>query len=377
MQCFKKRSKNDLALNKWRIAFLVPGDIHSLTGGYIYDKQVLEYFQRQEEKYTVKLFTTPRPRMVTDLLYNFWLVILIGNRFDVIIEDGMAFRQTFLFNSLCKVLNRRISIVGIIHMIFSPVERRGYSRRIARMIEGRWMNSLDAVVVNSQNTLLEAKRQLRRENHKFLVAPPGYRISSDAFSPRSPNSNDNDVVLLYVGQVIRRKGLHLLLEALAPLVELNWKLNVVGDLTCDKNYVNEITKLVEGFGLKDRVRLMGELSRSDVKSMLDISDVFVSASMYEAFGMSVLEALANGVPTVAFAVGGITEIVEDNVTGLLVRPGDVEGLSTALRDLITDPELRRELSLQAKKTRDRLPTWESTCSLIEGNLVQILSAKDA
>lgn len=366
------------SLNKRRIAFLVPGDIHSLTGGYIYDKQVLEYFQRQEEKYSVKLFATPRPRLLTDLVYNFWLIVLVGNRFDVVIEDGMTFRQTFLFNSLCRILDRRPFIVGISHMIFSPVELKEYLRRIARMIEGRWMNSLDTVIVNSQNTLLEAKKLLHNENHRLLVAPPGYKIHSEVSSPRSSNpSNNDDVVILYVGQIIRRKGLHLLLEALAPLVQLNWKLNVVGDMNCDKNYVNEITKLVEQFGLKDRVRLMGELSRSDVKNMLDVSDLFVSASMYEAFGMSVLEALANGVPTVAFAVGGITEIVEHNVTGLLVRPGDVEALRSALRQIVSNPNLRLELSKQAKKKRDRLPTWESTCSLIEGNLIQILSAKEA
>jgi glycosyltransferase involved in cell wall biosynthesis len=366
------------SLNKWKIAFLVPGDIHSLTGGYIYDKQVLEYFQRQEEKYTVRLFATPKPKIVTDILYNIWLMVLLGNRFDVVIEDGMSFRQTFLFNSLCKILSRKTSIVGIIHMIFAPVERRGYSHRISRMVEGRWMNSLDTVIVNSRNTLLEAKKQLHSENHRILIAPPGYQIISKAFSPKGANPSKSDhVVILYVGQIIRRKGLHLLLEALAPLAELNWELNVVGDLNCDKDYLSEVTTLVEQFGLAHKVRLMGELSRTDVKSKLESSDVFVSSSMYEAFGMSVLEALANGVPVVAFAVGGITEIVEHNVTGLLVRPGDIEALRGALRKIISDQALRLELSKQAKKRIDVLPTWESTCSLIEGNLIQTLSAKDA
>jgi glycosyltransferase involved in cell wall biosynthesis len=91
--------------------------------------------------------------------------------------------------------------------------------------------------------------------------------------------------------------------------------------------------------LGDAGELLGE--RADVAERLAGAEVFVLSSRSEGLPMSILEAMAAGLPVVASAVGGIPELVVDGETGLLVPPGDAEALADALRKLVTDPELRR------------------------------------
>lgn len=91
----------------------------------------------------------------------------------------------------------------------------------------------------------------------------------------------------------------------------------------------------------ERVELLGE--RDDVPELLAAADVFVLSSRSEGMPMSVLEAMAAGLPVVATAVGGIPELVESGVTGLLVPAGDVDALAAALNDVLGNAALRRSL----------------------------------
>jgi glycosyltransferase involved in cell wall biosynthesis len=104
--------------------------------------------------------------------------------------------------------------------------------------------------------------------------------------------------------------------------------------------------LVEAeIGGDERIELLGE--RSDVPGQLASSDVFVLASNSEGMPMSVLEAMAAGLPVVASAVGGVPELVAEAETGFLVPPRDVDALAAALQRVLADPELRRSLGAAA------------------------------
>jgi glycosyltransferase involved in cell wall biosynthesis len=94
-------------------------------------------------------------------------------------------------------------------------------------------------------------------------------------------------------------------------------------------------------GVASAVSFLGV--REDVSALLNACDVFALASFWEGHPLSVMEAMAAGLPVVATAVGGVPEIVSDGVTGLLVEPGDVEAFANALRLLVRDPERRRQL----------------------------------
>ena len=112
-----------------------------------------------------------------------------------------------------------------------------------------------------------------------------------------------------------------------------------------------IEALVEKLGLKDRVELLGW--RKDIERILNATDVFVMTSLWEGLPRSILEAMSLGLPVVANAVDGIKEIVNDGVTGYLVRPRDIETLSEKVLHILNNPDAAAEMGKKARGSIDR------------------------
>jgi glycosyltransferase involved in cell wall biosynthesis len=142
------------------------------------------------------------------------------------------------------------------------------------------------------------------------------------------------VTLLSVGRLRAPKGFVTLVRATAGLEA---RLRIAGDGPDRPALEAEIDRL----GLSDHVELLG--TRDDVPELLASSDVFVLSSDSEGLPMSVLEAMAAGLPVIASAVGGVPEAVRDGETGALVPPRDSAALARALRRLVADPALRERL----------------------------------
>jgi glycosyltransferase involved in cell wall biosynthesis len=165
--------------------------------------------------------------------------------------------------------------------------------------------------------------------------------------PRSDPATEPPLVL-GVGRLKAPKDFLTLVRALALLPGGSCRLRVAGDGPDRPELEQEISSL----GLEDAVELLGD--RDDVERLLHESRVFVLSSRSEGMPMSVLEAMASGVPVVASAVGGIPELVIDGETGLLVEPGDPRSLAAAIGRLIDDPELRRRLAAAGHARARRL-----------------------
>jgi glycosyltransferase involved in cell wall biosynthesis len=89
----------------------------------------------------------------------------------------------------------------------------------------------------------------------------------------------------------------------------------------------------------------------------DKADVFVLATEYEGYGMVVAEALARGLPVVSTPTGAIGALVGQDA-GILVAPGDIDALSTALSSVVADSMLRARLAAGARRVRETLPSWD-------------------
>jgi glycosyltransferase involved in cell wall biosynthesis len=127
-------------------------------------------------------------------------------------------------------------------------------------------------------------------------------------------------------------------------------------------------------GIGDRVQFTGPLARGDLERAYAAADVLVLPSRAETYGMVVTEALARGLPVVASSVGGLPEALgegrDGSRPGLLVPPQDPVALGAALRDWLSDDDLRGRLRLAARERRASLPDWAATTTRISRALVE-------
>jgi glycosyltransferase involved in cell wall biosynthesis len=154
-------------------------------------------------------------------------------------------------------------------------------------------------------------------------------------------AGENDIVLLVLATLVRRKGLDVLLEALARTRAWTREKNLVLWIAGDGPERCALESQAEELGLSQRVRFLGQ--RADAHDLLAASDIFVLPSRREGLGVAALEAMAARRPIVASRVGGLGEAVVDGRTGILVPPEDPDALARALDRLAADPELRRRL----------------------------------
>ena len=159
----------------------------------------------------------------------------------------------------------------------------------------------------------------------------------DSFK-REYNLTDKPVVL-FVGNLIKRKNVDSLLEA-KKIANSDYYLVVVGDGPLFK----KLKKKVEDENIRD-VIFTG--ARNDVENIIPSCDLLVLPSFSESFGLVLIEALACGKPVIGSNVGGITEIITDDV-GVLVEPNKIPSIARAIDNLVNDEDLRHVLSLNAR-----------------------------
>lgn len=154
-----------------------------------------------------------------------------------------------------------------------------------------------------------------------------------ASTPTQRTRRSETLRLLYLGRLSPEKGLATLLEAMAWLRDDSLELDIAGD----GPERHELANLIESLGLSERVTLLG--FQPDVTSLLDDHDALVLPSLREGLPMAAVEALAAGMPILASAVGGLPELIEDGVTGLLSEPGNMLDVARQLAQLVHEFEL--------------------------------------
>jgi glycosyltransferase involved in cell wall biosynthesis len=180
-------------------------------------------------------------------------------------------------------------------------------------------------------------RYLGVDNHRFSPAPEGRTRLVQEF-----NIDPNKVILTTVSFLNPFKNPQTLIEACGLLAKRGFRFHlfVAGDGVLRQQLENLSQKL----GIADRICWLGHFA--DPRRLFQGSDIFALASVGEAFGFVLPEAMACGLPVVASRSGGIVEIVKDGETGLLVQPMNPEAFAEALRELVEKPELRATLGAQ-------------------------------
>jgi len=231
-------------------------------------------------------------------------------------------------------------------------------RRPYRWIDGARNRRAARVVAVSEAVRAHYIRTERLEESTIDVIPNGITPSGaveDAAAPaireraRALLGADKDAaVVIQVGSLMRQKGHGVALAAVARLAGegRGVTLAVVGAGALAPVLAARSRRL----GIEDRVRFLGE--RADVRYLLHGADLFLLPSLWEGFGLALLEAMDAGLPVVASRVGGIPEVVRDGETGLLVPAGDSDALAHAMARLLADVDGRRRMG-EAGRLRTR------------------------
>jgi glycosyltransferase involved in cell wall biosynthesis len=234
------------------------------------------------------------------------------------------------------------------------VARMGYKRcLLSKRPSVIWWHYQRCVEANRNNAQY-LKLIVASEYVKQQAVATGYRPEQIEVLPYftelpalSPGESDGRKTVKFVGRVVREKGLDRLLSALR-LVRTPWRLVVDGD----GMDLPRVKRLARRLGLEDRVEFVGWADRAAHLNLYRDASVVVVPSMWpEPFGIVGIEAMSYGKPVVAFRVGGIPEWLEDNVTGFLVTPHDVNQMAEKIEFLLEHPDVAREMGM---KGRDRV-----------------------
>lgn len=206
----------------------------------------------------------------------------------------------------------------------------------------------DAIVPLSED-LYDGLQSFSSLRSKVRLIPNGIDLSEiDEVSNIAHDicrwKNDGCFVIGYIGQLIPRKGVDILLKAVAELESTNWRLAIVGDGHAQA----ELSRLARDSGLGDRVSFYG--FRRDRLSFLKGCDIFVLPSRLEGVPRCVMEAMACNVPIVASDIPGCRDLVKHGTTGLLFRPDCADELREMVMRLLSDGALRAQLASSARRT---------------------------
>ena len=172
------------------------------------------------------------------------------------------------------------------------------------------------------------------------------------YSPR-------EKIVVSTSRLTPKNGLDYLIKATAPLGDV--KLIIIGDGEQRKH----LESLIQDLKLKNRVFLLGTLPHKELPQYLAIADAFCRPSVNEGFGISFIESMACRIPTIGTAVGGITDIINHGENGILVPPEDAGTLSRALKRVIEDGNLAKQIAERGYQTVREKFTWEKVLQQME------------
>jgi glycosyltransferase involved in cell wall biosynthesis len=360
-----------------RLGIVIYGSLETRSGGYLYDRKLVERLRRQGDQ--VEVISLPwrnYARHLADNLSPRLYRQLAELDIDVLLQDELNHPSLFWLNEATR-RERRYPVIAIVHHLRSSELRPAWQNRFYRQVERRFLKSQDGFIFNSQSTRLQVSRLLGEcappLKNSLVAYPAGDRldpqISPAAIERRALQSGP--LRLLFLGNIIPRKGLHTLLAAVARIPTRSWELEVAGSPDFEPGYARRVRRQAAQDGLAKNVHFRGALSDEALASLLQDCHVLVVPSSYEGFGIVYLEGMGAGLAAIATTSGGAGEIIAHGQNGFLVPPGDTEALADCLNALAQNRQLLLELSLAARRHYLAHPTWETSMGAIRDFLQTI------
>lgn len=348
-----------------RVGFVVYGDLSPRSGGYLYDRTLVEHLRAAGDD--VEVFSLPERSYARTLAVNFSRSLCRRLRradLDVLLQDELCHPSLAWLNDR---LDLDVPVVALVHHLRSDEGWSDWRERLYRRVERRYLRSVDAYVCTSDATR-RSIAALTDPEPSVVARPGGDRFGRTVTADRvRERALAGPLRILFVGNVTRRKGLHTLAEGLER-VECDWRLTVVGDLEADPEYVSSVRRRVESLGVDDRVTFVGRLPDDRLTDVLAESHLTAIPSRVEGYGIAYLEGMAFGLPAVATSAGGAREFVRHRENGLLVEPEDPSAVTDAVSPLCRNRVRLSEMGVRALETYREHPTWAQSAETVRSFL---------
>jgi glycosyltransferase involved in cell wall biosynthesis len=331
------------------IALIVPAPFDAVSGGYGYDRRIVAGLRARGHQVRVVELAGRHPLADATAEASAWEAIADLAPGEIPVIDGLGLPA---FARTAEAVSRA-QAVGLIHHP-TPLEK-GLSEGDAALLrekEAQLLPLLARLVATSHATA-KALADSGIDPARIAVVEPG---TDDA--PRAQGSQGAGCAILSLGAAVPRKGHDLLLRALGRLVDLDWRLTIVGSLERDRAHAAALAALARDLGVAGRITFAGEISDTALAELWPGADLFALATWHEGYGMAVAEALKRGIPCALTAGGAVGALLPIDA-GVIVPPGDWMALSRAMRRPIIDTALRHRMSNAAFAAGARLPGWDA------------------
>lgn len=338
-------------------AFAIPGDINTLTGGYIYERLLLENLRAlgHDVAHIVLGDTFPHPS-AADMEHAIEaLTALDPNR--ALILDGLVY-GSIATDGLARVESPIVAMIH--HPLAKETGLNASDQEHLLRTERDNLALAQAVLVPSPHTAEILMAEYTVAADRIHIAQPGTDQPGEARMPSDPP------LILSVGIQHPRKGHDALLRAFAEMTSLSWR-SVIAGSSHDPVYARLLQDMIRDFGLTGRVTLAGNVPRDALHQLYKQASIFALATRYEGYGMVFNEALTWGLPIASCATGAVPETVPKDA-GILVPVDSHKDLRDALERLLTNTDERTAMEASSLKAGRGLPSWKETALVASGVL---------
>ena len=345
-----------------KIGLILYGSHDTLIGGYFNDRKLEEFLRSQGD--TVEIISLPWRSYAAHLLDN--LHFRLPPKLDILIQDELN------HPSLISANRRKHAypVISLVHHLRCSELRPKWQNDFYRLVEKKYLESVDGFIFNSKTTAGVVQGLLNDEKPSIIAYPPtdrfGEPISEKEIIERAKIP---EFRILFLGNVIHRKGLHTVLRAIGDQPS-GFRLDVIGSLTSEPRYAQQMQEYIAVNQLSSFVFLHGPLDKEPLIEKLSQAHILVVPSSYEGFGIVYLEGMCFGLPAIGTSAGAANEIISQGVDGFLIEPENAHDLAEKLKILREKRKTLVQMSLEARDRYLRQPKWEETAGRIRQFLLK-------
>ena len=285
-----------------------------------------------------------------------------------------SYLPTFMTNTACLISkHRRIPL--IITPVYYPSRTQLYTNVVGKLVKVLYDDLIGPKLLRKADcviALTEAEARYYRERgiNNICVVPAGVDLREHACEDKGLEAFERKYdlgesrILLFVGRLEERKGIHYLIKSMSIILRENpnVKLLVVGK---DRGCRGPLENLSRRLGIEKNVVFTGPINSTQLLCAYELSDIVVIPSLYEAFGLVVVEAWAHKKPVVVSETIGLAETISAEKAGIVVNLSDPEALAEAVVKLLSDKKLSKSMGTRGYQVVKKEFTWEKIVDRLE------------